>query len=133
MQEDYPNIEINACITLNIFNIYYIDKLINYLGENKLPSYYINILHFPYYYNIKNIRQTTKEKLNVHLLNIKEKFTKDYNKDSVQQIINFMNSENADEDVWKEFLSYTKKTDEYRKENFTETFKEWSEMINENN
>ena len=44
-----------------------------------------------------------------------------------------MNSENADEDVWKEFLSYTKKTDEYRKENFTETFKEWSEMINENN
>lgn len=133
LQEDYPNIEINACLTTNIFNVYYIDELVNYLVENKLYSYYVNILHSPNYYNIKNIGETTKEKLNVHLLNMKENFTRDYDKESVQKIINFMNSEKADEAVWKEFLSYTKLTDEYRKENFAETFKDWSEMINENN
>jgi MoaA/NifB/PqqE/SkfB family radical SAM enzyme len=132
LQKENSNIEINVCSTISILNVYYIDELINFLVENNLSGYYINFLHFPDYFNMKNIKEDVKSKLTDYLTKKQNSFDNVYDKDSIQKIINYMNSEKANESLWDQFLYYTKKTDDYRKENFDKTFQEWSRMINEN-
>ncbi len=46
-------------------------------------------------------------------------------------IINFMNSEKSNSELWRLFLKKMKLHDEYRKENFQETFPEYWQMISE--
>jgi hypothetical protein len=131
LQKENPNIEVNVCSTISSLNVYYIDELINFLIENDLSGYYVNFLHFPDYFNMKNIKEDVKSKLTNYLTKKQDSFDRAYDKDSIQKIINYMNSKKANETLWNHFLSYTKKTDEYRKENFDKTFQEWSRMINE--
>lgn len=132
-QKENSNIEINACLTINNLNVYYIDELISFMVENGLPSYYVNFLHHPNYYNIKNIKEDVKSKLIDYLTIKQQSFQRPYDKESIQKVINYMKSEIADNALWSEFVSYTKITDEYRNENFDKTFPEWSRMINESN
>ncbi len=132
-KEENNNVDINVCITINNLNVYYTPDIIRFMVENGLRSYYVNFLHYPNYYNIKNINETVKEKLIDHLNNEKNKFYNSYDIESIQKIINFMNSEKADNALWEQFISYTKLTDEYRNENFSLHFSEWENLINENN
>lgn len=124
-----PNIDVQVCITVNALNVYYIPELIDYIQKEVKLGYYINFLHGPEYYNIRNIKQNIKEDITNKYSKIKNIFpmVNDLNK-----ILSYMNNYISCSGPWQEFIQKTKAKDEYRKESFSEVFPEWHSIIKEN-
>jgi len=55
------------------------------------------------------------------------------NPDDLDSIINFMMTNSANQQEYAEFLSTTRKHDDYRHESFAKTFPEFWSMLNDSN
>lgn len=120
------NFDVQVCITVNSLNVYYIPELIDYLQQEVELGYYINFLHGPEYYNVRNIKQNVKEDITNKYGKIKNIFpmVNDLNK-----ILNYMNNYISTAGPWEEFVEKTSLKDDYRKESFSATFPEWNSII----
>jgi MoaA/NifB/PqqE/SkfB family radical SAM enzyme len=120
------NFDVQVCITVNTLNVFYIPELIEYLLTEAKLGYYINFLHGPEYYNVRNIKQ-----------NIKEVITQKYSESKqihpmitdLQKILSYMNNYISSSGPWQSFLEQTSAKDKYRKETFSEVFPEWFSII----
>jgi len=119
------NININVCVTISILNVFYIpetDKFFKQFTNNV----YLNLVHDPAHYNIKNIPDQIKE---IIVEKIAAYSKNDYYTDKV---IKFMNSHIAsDLNNFKSFLKHTKLHDEYRKQSFEKTFPEFYNILSQ--
>lgn len=120
------NFGVQVCITVNSLNVYYIPELIEYLNKEVKIGYYINFLHGPEYYNIRNIKQNLKEDITNKYKKINNVFPM---VNDLDKILNYMNNYISSAGPWQEFLEKTKAKDEYRKELFSNVFPEWNEII----
>ena len=111
-------------------NVYYLEETLKHFAQLGL-GYYINILHGPPYYNIKNIPKEIKQKITEHYTPILEGITDSYMRERIQHVLDFMNTNESDGRYWNEFVVNTKFKDSYRKENFKETFPEFCKLIDE--
>jgi MoaA/NifB/PqqE/SkfB family radical SAM enzyme len=127
LDQKFSNIDVCVCITVNNLNIYYIPEVASYLDEIGL-HYYVNFLHGPPYYDVRNIRENIKE-------NVVSKYNSvsctEHTRENLNKVLNFMRSHISTKGHWDDFIKYTKDKDEYRKENFNNTFPEWSKVIYE--
>jgi MoaA/NifB/PqqE/SkfB family radical SAM enzyme len=124
------NIHVSVCFTVNTLNVYYLEETLKHFAQLGL-GYYINILHGPPYYNIKNIPKEIKQKITEHYTPILEGITDSYMRERIQHVLDFMNTNESDGRSWNEFFVNTKLKDSYRKENFKETFPELCKLIDE--
>lgn len=117
-----PNVNIVAAPTISILNIQGLPPLYEALMNNQLlekDAWKINFLERPFYYNIKAIPKAHKDRIQKEIENwIINKDLPQTVKDQMEQIIQFMQSEQMHEKHWNKFLQVNGKLDEWRKESY---------------
>lgn len=68
LRAEHPNIQLQCCSTVNIFNIRYIDQLAVWVAEQGFDFVYWNIMHDAWYFSIATLPDTAKTALSEHLL-----------------------------------------------------------------
>ncbi len=112
------NLSTQVCTTLNVFNIAYIDELAPYIDQWSPDFWYINILHEPKELDIQQLPADLKKIVTDKLVTTKTR------KKEIMEAVNYLNSEPLTVmDHYKDLLtSKIKQIDEYRGENFGDTF-----------
>lgn len=109
-------IELNIHPTINNYNIWDIDQLLNWADHHKINTV-INVLHGPERLCIKNLHN-----------DIKQKIIEKHESDSrLQSVLNYLHQD-RDLSV-TDFISETEFIDNIRNEKFIEVFPEWSKLI----
>ena len=67
LREDYPNIQLQCCSTVNVFNVRYIDQLAHWIAQQDFDFVYWNIMHDAWYFSIASLPDTAKTELNMFL------------------------------------------------------------------
>jgi len=88
LRSEMPNIRLQCCSTVNVFNVRYIDQLAWWIAEQQFDFVYWNIMHDAWYFSIATLPDTVKQAIDSHLAaaSIPTKFIKDF-----QGIREFMN------------------------------------------
>ena len=116
------------CHTVSALNMYYVDEILLWAEQNGVQIY-LNLVHGPEWYNIKNIPESVKEVITAKLKdNINNNMSGWF---SLNGIIEFMNGTKADPNAWEKFKTITLKVDNNRNESFKDTFPEYYEIIKE--
>ena len=113
-------IKLNIWATVNNYNIWYLDDLINYCDENNIELSLVD-LHTPSELSIQHLPEYLKDA-------IREKYSKlPHMSERLAPIINFLDISN--DNCIKDFLKTTWIYDRIRKEKFKDVFPEWRDMI----
>lgn len=124
------NISISWCITLSTINIHYLTETLDeYYKSFQDFGVYLNLVHGPIHFNVSKLPPDVKKQV----IDKMQKIPKEYQQVwyQIPGIIGFIQNGQYEPNVWESFLSTIKKHDEYRKQDFTKTFKEYYEIISE--
>ena len=89
LQTQMPNLQLQCCSTVNIFNVRYIDELAHWIALQKFDFVYWNMMHDAWYFSIATLPESAKVQISEHLrlatvpLQYREEF---------DRILDFMNS-----------------------------------------
>jgi len=117
--EDRCNLQVH--VTVQVYNVLYLDKLFDYLYDLDITDIYLNILNHPRYLNIRCLPEQLKKQVNDTLCKYKH-----INK--VQGVIDYMYAEDWSEYIL-ELTDYTRKLDQSRKQDCTEAAPEIGELV----
>lgn len=110
------------------FNVLTISDILDF-GESNDITIRLHPTLSPEYFSIIHLPRKIKD---VAIKNLKQKTWFDRYQQEVDLVINMLKISQDDADHWKEFLEYTQRHDEYRKEDFRKTFPELWHHINNN-
>jgi len=111
-----PKIRTNIFYTVSLFNIMYMDELLEYQKENDIETeIHFNMVYVPHHISPKALPETAKKA-------ITEKF-KDHTDHRIQSTLNFMNQEDYD-GYLDELVRQVQFSDKYRDESIAKTFPE---------
>jgi sulfatase maturation enzyme AslB (radical SAM superfamily) len=115
LQKTNPKITLQMCITANIQNILYLPDVMNYVWEKGFRDVYINMLHDPFYLNIKQMTPAAIELVSTRLEQVlpTHKFYRDF-----QQLLAVIKTGPGSDG--QEFCKTIKQGDLYRKQSFTD-------------
>lgn len=68
LRQDYPNIQLQCCATVNVFNVRYIDQLAGWIVEQGFDFVYWNMMHDAWYFSIGCLPEGAKKAISNHLL-----------------------------------------------------------------
>ena len=126
---EFGNIDFNWCLTISSINVYSVPETIDYFYKhfkNLGFSIYLNLVHGPSHYNITVIPDEIKVAITKKLNSVPLEMTDVWN--YIPGVINFMNQKLSNSEDLKRFISSTKAGDQYRKQNFRNTFGEYGEL-----
>ena len=104
-----PNIQLQACITVNVFNVMYLEKVANWVDKQGFDFIYWNMLHEARYHSIGCLPDSAKQIIRDHLSNIAVSAK---NKLEIDRIVEFMmNGRSLD---GSELLANIKQVDDRR-------------------
>lgn len=117
-----PNIKMDVCITVQIYNVMHINKLLDWVISQDLPNtmIFFNILEEPSHLNIKAMPQKLKDISAKRL----EPY---YNLPKLSNVVDYMMIETTPH--WNEFISFTQKLDAMRNEDVTSVVPELKEYF----
>jgi organic radical activating enzyme len=124
----HHDIHISWCHTISNMNIFYLPELLDaFYKEFNHFGIYLNLVHGPKYFNISYMPTDIKEQVIAKL----EKINPDYMiwQNYLPGIINFIKNGTPDETIWNQFKEKIKIHDEYRGQDFSNTFPEFAEII----
>ena len=89
LRELHPNIRLQCCATVNIFNIHYIDQLAQWIVTQGFDFVYWNMMHDAWYFSIATLPDTAKKELDLYLssCDVPEQY-----RDEFKRIVDFMNN-----------------------------------------
>jgi len=89
LQTQLPNLRLQCCSTVNVFNVRYIDQLANWIVLQKFDFVYWNMMHDAWYFSIATLPDSAKAAITDHLrsADIPPKY-----RDEFDRIIDFMNN-----------------------------------------
>ena len=87
LRQDYPNIRLQCCSTVNVFNVRYIDQLANWIADQEFDFVYWNMMHDAWYFSIATLPESAKTEIILHLesANIPSQWREEFDR-----ICNFM-------------------------------------------
>lgn len=119
-------VEMRLYCTVSLYNVFYLDELIEYNRTHiKLPIDF-NLVHWPECMSIANMPKNVKEQVYQKLKNIERD---EYINNSLDGVLSVLEDSNSDEIKFNEFLERTKIHDEYRGQSFETVFPEFAELI----
>jgi hypothetical protein len=119
---DSNNITLQICATVNVFNIYYLDELCDWIYKQRFDFVYFNILHSADHFSIKNLNARAK-----FLVNSKYHAYAGPYVGEIQNILNFMNQgEGSDCSM---LINVLKSSDEQRGQKFSDSHPEMATAI----
>lgn len=102
----------SPCCTL--LNAYYIDEVVSW-GQENVGSVYINMVANPEWLAINCAPDPVKQAIFDHVTNL--------------EVQGFLQVKSYNSQFWKQFIIWTKRQDEYRKQSFETTFPEFYKII----
>ena len=84
-----PNLQLQCCSTVNVFNVRYIDELAHWIALQQFDFVYWNIMHDAWYFSIATLPDDAKIKITQHLrsASVPPQYREEFDR-----IIDFMNS-----------------------------------------
>jgi MoaA/NifB/PqqE/SkfB family radical SAM enzyme len=67
LRTQYPNIQLQCCSTVNVFNVRYIDQLAWWIQDQNFDYVYWNIMHDAWYFSIATLPDAAKTAVTHHL------------------------------------------------------------------
>jgi MoaA/NifB/PqqE/SkfB family radical SAM enzyme len=67
LRANHPNIQLQCCSTVNVFNVRYIDQLAQWIVQQGFDFVYWNIMHDAWYFSIASLPDSAKHALAQHL------------------------------------------------------------------
>ena len=123
-----PNLRTQVCLTVNAFNVLYLEELCNWISEQNFNDDYFNLCPGPEYFRIDRLPENVT-KLVLHTLEL-GKFSAPHQK-QISFLINFI--KNGKPSDGREFLINVKKTDLHRNEKLSDSHPELAEAFGYNN
>jgi hypothetical protein len=89
LRDQMPNLRLQCCSTVNIFNVRYIDQLAHWIALQRFDFVYWNIMHDAWYFSIATLPITAKTVITEHLrgAHVPLKYREEFDR-----IIDFMNN-----------------------------------------
>jgi hypothetical protein len=87
-----PNIKLQVCCTVNVWNVYYLNDVANWIYELPFDFVYWNVLHDQYYFSIGTLPAHAKVAIEKHL---KSQTWPKKCLNEIDNIIDFMNKGNS--------------------------------------
>jgi organic radical activating enzyme len=128
MRDRNRNISLQVCSTVNVFNVYYLLDVAQWINNKSFDFVYWNILHDAPQFSIANLSVTAKQAIAQHLNS--QRFPKQFNTD-IQGIINFMN--NSNNDLTEELIKSIQQVDRRRNESLKQVSPELARLLNYEN
>ena len=88
MRNRRDNIRLQVCTTVNVFNVYYLETVANWINEQGFDFVYWNMMHEAYYFSISTLPDTAKRAITEKLKSAK---VDSKTQQEFDQIIDFMN------------------------------------------
>jgi MoaA/NifB/PqqE/SkfB family radical SAM enzyme len=87
LQDRMPNLRLQCCSTVNVFNVRYIDELAHWIALQRFDFVYWNMMHDAWYFSIATLPDTAKTQIIAHLesANVPDQY-----QDEFERIIDFM-------------------------------------------
>jgi MoaA/NifB/PqqE/SkfB family radical SAM enzyme len=82
------NIQLQVCTTVNVFNVYYLEEVANWISTQDFDFVYWNMMHEAYYFSISTLPETAKKSITKKLKLAQVDAT---TQQEFAQIIDFMN------------------------------------------
>ena len=89
LRSNYPNIQLQCCSTVNIFNVRYIDELARWIVLQGFDFVYWNMMHDAWYFSIATLPDTVKAGITEHL---RSADVPPQCREEFDRIVDFMNS-----------------------------------------
>jgi MoaA/NifB/PqqE/SkfB family radical SAM enzyme len=89
MRKRHNNIRLQVCSTVNVFNVYYLEDLANWIDAQEFNFVYWNMMHEAYYFSINTLPESAKKQITQRL---KSAQVNGWHQKEFERIINFMNS-----------------------------------------
>jgi len=67
LRDQLPNLRLQCCSTVNIFNVRYIDQLAHWIALQKFDFVYWNMMHDAWYFSIAMLPDSAKAEISEHL------------------------------------------------------------------
>ena len=67
LRDRMPNIQLQFCCTVNVFNVYYLKELADYVYAQGFNFVYWNMMHEAYYFSISTLPESAKQAIAAHL------------------------------------------------------------------
>ena len=124
LREDYPNIQLQCCATVNVFNVRYIDQLAQWIDQQAFDFVYWNMMHDAWYFSIATLPAPAKSAITDHLrtCDVPAKWRREFD-----NIIEFMNG-GADSDGFILRMK-VRDLDRKRHQNLATVAPEFAELI----
>jgi MoaA/NifB/PqqE/SkfB family radical SAM enzyme len=88
LRSRHTNIRLQICCTINVFNVYYLETVANWIVEQRMDFIYWNMMHDAYFFSISSLPERAKQAIAERLLTaevpgkVKEEFAR---------VVDFMN------------------------------------------
>lgn len=103
-----------GAVTFSIMNAWNVDQMTAWLQENIGP-YYINMVHSPDYLAVHIAPDHVKQAVLSHVTN--------------QELRNYMQLKPHDPDLWRQFIIWMKRQDDYRGQRFDQVFPDYWQLF----
>ena len=115
-----PNITTQLCFTINIQNVYYLDELLTWAETKGFGNIYFNMMHSPDHMSVQRMTPAAQELV---LNKLKTTFWRsEFYQREIDAVIKFIEAGPGSDG--SEFLFKMKRTDEHRKQCFSDTHPE---------
>jgi MoaA/NifB/PqqE/SkfB family radical SAM enzyme len=61
LKSRHTNVHLQVCSTVNVFNVFYLDELANWIDQQQFDFVYWNMMHEAYYFSINTLPESTKQ------------------------------------------------------------------------
>jgi MoaA/NifB/PqqE/SkfB family radical SAM enzyme len=85
----HPNIRLQICATVNVFNVYYLEHLANWISQHEFDFVYWNMMHEAYYFSIATLPERAKQAIAQQLSSAN---VEPGSKQEFDRIVDFMNN-----------------------------------------
>lgn len=89
LKSRHSNIQLQVCSTVNVFNVYYLEDVADWITNQEFDYVYWNMMHESYYFSISTLPETAKQAITDRLMNA---MVDDATRKEFDQIIDFMNN-----------------------------------------
>jgi len=124
LRADHPNIQLQCCSTVNVFNVRYLVELANWVNQQQFDFVYWNVLHEAQHFSVGSLPNSAKQEIAQVLQSqaVPQKFAREFGR-----IIDFMHQGiSTDGEQLKQEI---RKLDRWRKQNLNQVAPEFASLI----
>ena len=89
LKSRHANIQLQICTTVNVFNVYYLETVANWIAQQNFDFVYWNMMHEAYYFSISTLPERAKQAIADHLMTAQ---VDEGTRTEFDRIVDFMNN-----------------------------------------